>query len=269
MQNTDHKTLSAGGGGGLPKCSCGFTLAETLITLGIIGIIAAITLPSIIGRYQEKVTISQLKQTYSLLSQAFAMAIEEHGTVDSWCDMNSIDTNTCSKIIKSRIEPYIKRLHTQKDHLNHSFAKSYKNRFNTNTWTRIDPNFVMANGTAVMFNAYNGDGYTSAWCKEKIRYSYDSSKGYQRSCGTIYVDINSHKKPNVDGLDLFAFKIYQNGITPKGRKADTIWVESFKNQCLGQQYYAPGSCTAWVLINENMDYLRCNDLSWDGKTKCK
>ena len=76
-----------------------------------------------------------------------------------------------------RDRPYIKRLHTQKDHLNHSFAKSYKNRFNTNTWRRIDPNFVMANGTAVMFNAQNGDGYTSAWCKEKIRYSYDVANG--------------------------------------------------------------------------------------------
>ena len=28
-------------------------------------------------------------------------------------------------------------------------------------------------------------------------------------------------------------------------------------------------CTAWVLYNENMEYLRCSDLSWDGKKKCK
>ena len=29
------------------------------------------------------------------------------------------------------------------------------------------------------------------------------------------------------------------------------------------------SCTAWVLYNENMDYLHCSDLSWDGKHSCK
>ena len=38
------------------------------------------------------------------------------------------------------------------------------------------------------------------------------------------------------------------------------------------EYYGGGnmySCTAWVLYNENMDYLHCDDLSWTGKTKCK
>lgn len=40
-----------------------FTLSEVLITLGIIGIIAAMTLPSLVGRYQEKVTVTRLKNT--------------------------------------------------------------------------------------------------------------------------------------------------------------------------------------------------------------
>ena len=38
-----------------------FTLAETLITLAVIGIVAAMTLPSLVGRYQEKVTVNKLK----------------------------------------------------------------------------------------------------------------------------------------------------------------------------------------------------------------
>ena len=29
------------------------------------------------------------------------------------------------------------------------------------------------------------------------------------------------------------------------------------------------SMTAWVLHNENLDYLHCNDLSWDGKHSCR
>ena len=44
-----------------------FTLSEVLITLGIIGIIAAMTLPSLVGRYQEKVTVTRLKKYYSIL----------------------------------------------------------------------------------------------------------------------------------------------------------------------------------------------------------
>ncbi len=29
------------------------------------------------------------------------------------------------------------------------------------------------------------------------------------------------------------------------------------------------ACTRWILLNENMDYLHCDDLSWDGNSKCK
>ena len=46
-----------------------FTLAEVLITLGIIGIVAAMTLPTLIGKYKEKVRMEQFKVAYSLLQQ--------------------------------------------------------------------------------------------------------------------------------------------------------------------------------------------------------
>ena len=54
------------------KKRAAFTLAEVLITLGIIGIVAALTLPSVISTYQKKVTAAKLKQTYSILSNAIA-----------------------------------------------------------------------------------------------------------------------------------------------------------------------------------------------------
>ena len=46
-----------------------FTLAEVLITLGIIGIVAAMTLPTLIGKYQKKQTVTQLKKSYTEISQ--------------------------------------------------------------------------------------------------------------------------------------------------------------------------------------------------------
>ena len=51
-----------------------FTLAEVLITLGIIGIVAAMTLPSLIANYQKKVTVNRLKQAYSMINQALLLA---------------------------------------------------------------------------------------------------------------------------------------------------------------------------------------------------
>ncbi len=42
----------------------GFTLAEVLITLGIIGVVAAMTLPNLIANYRSKVAVTQLKKMY-------------------------------------------------------------------------------------------------------------------------------------------------------------------------------------------------------------
>lgn len=53
----------------------GFTLAEVLITLGIIGIVAALTIPNLIARNEERVRETQLKKAYSVLAQVHQMMI--------------------------------------------------------------------------------------------------------------------------------------------------------------------------------------------------
>ena len=62
----------------------GFTLAEVLITLGIIGIVAALTIPTLISKYQERVTITRLKESYSMLAQAYQFAVNKNGSPTSW-----------------------------------------------------------------------------------------------------------------------------------------------------------------------------------------
>ena len=56
-----------------------FTLAEVLITLGIIGIVASMTLPALITRNQNKALEASLKKNYSVLQQALDMYQAEHG----------------------------------------------------------------------------------------------------------------------------------------------------------------------------------------------
>ena len=51
------------------KTKFGFTLAEVLITLGIIGVVAALTLPSLVTNYQKQVTVNKLKKFYNGLEQ--------------------------------------------------------------------------------------------------------------------------------------------------------------------------------------------------------
>ena len=55
-----------------------FTLAEVLITLGIIGVVAALTMPTLITKYQKKATAAKLKNAYSTLQNAVLMSSREH-----------------------------------------------------------------------------------------------------------------------------------------------------------------------------------------------
>ena len=60
----------------------GFTLAEVLITLGIIGVVAAMTLPSLINNYKAKVLENQFKKSNSVLQQALKNSVFEMGYGD-------------------------------------------------------------------------------------------------------------------------------------------------------------------------------------------
>ena len=71
----------------------GFTLAEVLITLGIIGIVAAMTLPTLNQKNNEKVMVSKLKKSYSVMQQAYLMAVKDKGTPDQWGLVNNVNTD--------------------------------------------------------------------------------------------------------------------------------------------------------------------------------
>ena len=48
----------------------GFTLAEVLVTLGIIGVVSAMTIPSLVKNYQRQVYVTQLRKVYNEVGQA-------------------------------------------------------------------------------------------------------------------------------------------------------------------------------------------------------
>ena len=66
------------------KVQVGFTLAEVLITLGIIGVVAAMTIPTLMTNYQKKSTATQLKKTYATISNAVRLSEEENGELSGW-----------------------------------------------------------------------------------------------------------------------------------------------------------------------------------------
>ena len=66
------------------KSKFAFTLAEVLITIGVIGVVAAITIPTLMTNYQKKQTVAKLKVVYSQLNQAVKKSVAENGDAASW-----------------------------------------------------------------------------------------------------------------------------------------------------------------------------------------
>ncbi len=83
------------------KLNFGFTLAEVLITLGIIGIVAAVTLPTLVSNYRKHVVETSLKRSVSVLQQAIKLAEVDYGEIASWDAVGSPET------IRKYLMPYI------------------------------------------------------------------------------------------------------------------------------------------------------------------
>ena len=74
-----------------------FTLAEVLITLGIIGVVAAITLPSLVQNYRKSVVENKLKSEYSLISNAIRMSEAKNGSSEDWATCDEAYSFECTK----------------------------------------------------------------------------------------------------------------------------------------------------------------------------
>lgn len=226
-----------------------FTLAEVLITLGIIGVVAAMTMPSLIQNYQEKATVTKLKKCYSLVSQAYVSILNDEGgsdTLQAGDDLEMMEKfgkylkyqKTCGR--NKGCFPNV----TYKSVTGNGYSK-----WEDDTTDRSRA--ILTDGTLIMFNK-------SAMRVGEGNYLY----------AQIYVDINGFKGPNQLGKDFFYFYINPEKIVPGGAKAleEKNEGQKFTKNCIQQNGYA---CAAWVIYNENMDYLHCKDLSWDGKHSCK
>ena len=74
-----------------------FTLAEVLITLGIIGVVAAMTLPSLVQNYRKSVVENKLKSEYSLISNAIRMSEAKNGSLEDWSTCDEDSSYECTK----------------------------------------------------------------------------------------------------------------------------------------------------------------------------
>ena len=94
-----------------------FTLAEVLITLAIIGVVAAMTIPTLISNYKKQATETKIKRFYSIMTQAISLSEIDNGSALNWEkpavteDKDAQKQNTLNYWDKY-LAPYIKTVHT-------------------------------------------------------------------------------------------------------------------------------------------------------------
>lgn len=235
-----------------------FTLAEVLITLGIIGVVASLTVPTLMQNANERATVTALKKAYSTLSNAYKLAEQEDGTPDNW----GLVANPSPQLL-NKLVPYLK---VDKDCTDNSLGcfpagVTYKwLAASLGNYTIFDnlayPKLKLTDGTLI-FGSVDSPSCIG---------SYGNSLALQNECAHYWVDINGYKNPNQMGKDVFGFWLTKYGIVPIGSAQETLW--PFANYCKDKDNQNGYSCAAWVLYNDNMDYLHCNDLDWTTKTKC-
>ena len=185
----------------------GFTLAEVLITLGIIGVVAAMTLPSLVNKYQQQESISRVKKVYSTLNQALRLSVADNGDFTEW----SYDVeNDAQGFVARYWTPYLLAVGGVKnpgyDEPQPFYSPNGKNypmgvsdgSGRTRTIFKFnDGSIVWINtGSAACQTITDEDGNEQKVCD-----------GWNFSDPKAYVDINGLKMPNVLGKDFFIMSI--------------------------------------------------------------
>lgn len=250
----------------------GFTLAEVLITLGIIGIVAAMTLPTLIQKNQEKETVAKLRKFNTVINQAYMLAINANGYVEDWnLSKGGTGNEATDEAVAAgknsrdafwdKLIPYLK-VNTRCKFTEENCYSYDRYSLDGTQFSSFTNRLTLADGTTIV-----GSTILSERCLRKD----GNSKVLKNVCGEIFVDLNGPKPPNTTGKDVFLFLFTKYGIVPIGLPDTSEDRQPFETYCnLSKPHKLNGyGCTAWIIYNGNMDYLHCNDLSWNGKRKCK
>ena len=176
--------------GGNLSSDKGFTLAEVLVTLGIIGVVSAMTVPTLMQNYQRKTYVTQLHKVYNEVSQALVLYQTEKNAVNlKEAGINS--TNTAVDFIKSTFK-VVTDCGTVNEPCfapNGEYKKLDGTVITDSRCASHHPCLGLANGAAVSI------------------YYYGASPLFE-----LIFDVNGAKGPNIAGRDFFPFYIYNNGV---------------------------------------------------------
>jgi len=212
-----------------------FTLAEVLITLGIIGVVASMTIPSLINSFQEKAYITAFEENYSLLSQAYTLAAQENGTADNW------SSDWSSTEVRNNFSPYLKVLKDCNTYCTRTTAVKDLKGGSIGGFTSY--HLILANGAFLYFTNGLADF-------------------------NLVLDTNGEQKPNTLGYDVFMLKATARSGAPfigwaTYNEINEGWVKNngdsqscrFSSDWASPNWWDGGGCAYWLITHHNMDYL--------------
>lgn len=198
----------------------GFTLSEILITLGIIGIIAVLTVPAVMKNYQNRLYVAQLRKAYSQIAEAAQAIMADEHCADFY-ETKAAAVNACSDAENGKCE-------TGAGYFLNKYFKSISKNCNNLTEGKSVSDLCVAVGSEEKptdndayknIKGQNAGTLTGDYCIETTnraalcgKYYPEGPKGEDKPVFSITLDVNSSASPNLTGRDLFQVDIMPNGL---------------------------------------------------------
>ena len=190
----------------------GFTLAEVLITLAIIGIVAAMTIPTLVGNAQKTQYITGLKKAYAETTEALKLMASDYGCPDDLSCTGLFGNSATSDTFANEFKKYFK---LAKDCGSTYDVNDEKTKCFADTYTsHIDGTFSGLSFPQDFMGSYTlttADGFSMAITDDadNCAAGFNAAPGTNmaHTCAQVLIDVNGQKGPNTLGRDLFYFLI--------------------------------------------------------------
>ena len=237
-----------------------FSVAEVLITLAVIGVVAGYVVPTINIKIQEQMWVSKLKRSYTLLNNSYQSAVRKYGSPKYWGLTPGFQDLESGVAYFTDSEKFYTRL---LEGLKYEYVKDILPPQPTNYLNNSDKAILKDDGFEMqpLFRLHDGTTFFHSWFNKVGCTAYNTN-----ACGDFTVDLNGADAPNVAGIDQFVFLYNESSIIPLGypnhiQGTNNRTVES---ACLAKESikYNGYGCTAWVIERGTMPWLKGKQPKW-------
>lgn len=222
----------------MKKFFLGFTLAEIMVSMAIIGIIAAVTIPAVVANYQKKTFVTSLQKNYSELEQNLSILSAESYS-------KGFNRSLLVTDINKFVTDYYRVSKNCGTDTQPCFASTYGTISGENTTPSNNVDFMAGSTGSSNSTDFLAGGGVAFSCKG-VSFTTKSGtaicfiaatapreanpdEGIEASAGTpvqVFIDVNGAEGPNIGGRDMFSFYIYNDFSIDDGSIENNTYIDS-------------------------------------------